>query len=52
MEYRTRSGWYYVGHGRLRFMDEDCWTDEYRNIDNPPRAVPPGEPGPLSAVPT
>ena len=30
---------HYVGHGRLRLMDEDGWTDQYRNIDNPPRVV-------------
>lgn len=36
--YRTRSGWYYVGNGRLRFMDADGWTDQYRNIDDPPPA--------------
>ena len=40
-----------MGHGQLRFMDANGWTDEYRNIDNPPRAVPPPEPGPGSAVP-
>ena len=40
MEYRTRSGWYYVGHGRQRFMDADGWTDQYRMLDNPPPAVP------------
>jgi hypothetical protein len=38
---RTKSGWYYVGHGQLRFMDADGWTEQYRNIDNPaPAAVP------------
>jgi hypothetical protein len=52
MQHRTKAGWYYVGHGQLRFMDANGWTDEYRNIDNPPRAVQPEEPGPSSAVPT
>jgi hypothetical protein len=51
VEYRRTSGWYYVGNGQLRFMDDDGWTEQYRNIDNPPRAVPPAEPGPISAAP-
>ncbi len=41
---RSKSGWYYVGHGQLRFMDADGWTDQYRNIDNPPRAPRPDVP--------
>ena len=51
MEYRRISGWYYVGNGQLRFMGDDGWTEQYSNIDNPPRAVPPAEPGPISAAP-
>jgi hypothetical protein len=51
MEYRTRSGWYYVGHGQLRFMDAEGWTDRYRSIDNPPRKMAAEQFAPVAAVP-
>lgn len=27
-------GWYYCGHGQLRFMDADGWTDQYKSADS------------------
>lgn len=48
--YRTKSGWYYVGHGQLRYMDADGWTEQYRNIDNPPPVASPYVPAPSSAL--
>ncbi|HET7740091.1 MAG TPA: hypothetical protein VFL67_05530 [Mycobacterium sp.] len=41
MEENKRAGWYYVGGGRLRFMDAEGWTDQYRDIDKRPPASPP-----------
>lgn len=50
--YRTKSGWYYVGHGQLRYMDADGWTEQYRNIDNPPPAVAHAVPAASPSQPT
>lgn len=41
MEQIKRPGWYYVGGGRLRFMDAEGWTAQYRDIDERPPAAPP-----------
>ena len=41
MEQNKRPGWYYVGGGRLRFMNAEGWTDEYRDIDEQESPAPP-----------
>ncbi len=41
MEQSMRAGWYYVGGGRLRLMDAQGWTEQYRDIDERPPASPP-----------
>jgi len=37
----AESGWYYVGHGQLRYKDGHGWTDRYQDLDkdggHPPR---------------
>jgi len=31
--------WYYVGNGQLRYKDLNGWTDQYQDIDGPPRTA-------------
>jgi len=40
LDNRATSGWYYVGHGQLRQVDADGWTEKYRNSDEPVRSTP------------
>lgn len=33
-----KAGWYYVGDGRLQYMDADGWTDQYTLADGDPKS--------------
>jgi hypothetical protein len=33
-------GWFYVGNGQLRYKDSDGWTEQYEDLDGPPKTAP------------
>jgi len=37
-------GWFYVGQGQLQYKDVNGWTDQYQDIDGPPKTSDVGSP--------